>query len=69
MRAWFQVKGVPNPSLVIKRANIVTKKDGTTDVEIVNSQEVTKSQKLLRDGQLIIIRDGVQYNVMGVKLQ
>lgn len=69
MRAWFQVKGIPNPSLVIKRANIVTKKDEATNIEIVNSQDsAVKSQKLIRDGQLIIIRDGVQYNVMGVKI-
>lgn len=66
MRAWFQVKV---PSLVIKRANIVTKPAVPTNIETVNSQEPAKSQKLLRDGQLIIIRDGVQYNAFGVKVK
>lgn len=67
-RAYFQVK-VPNPQQVIKRANIVTKPAVPTNIGTVNSQEPAKTQKLLRDGQLIIIRDGVQYNAFGVKVK
>lgn len=37
-----------------------------TDIEVVNSEElIVKSQKVLRDGQLFIIRDGKTYNAMG----
>ena len=40
-----------------------------TAVENTHSQSpITNSQKLLRNGQLIIIRDGVEYNAMGVEL-
>jgi len=39
-------------------------------IEQTNSQEPkANSQKLLRDGQLIILRDGKMYNVMGVEVK
>ena len=66
MRAYFQVKGVANPSQAIKRARIVTKENNATAIELVNSEKQTL--KTIKNGQLIIIRDGVQYNVMGIRL-
>ena len=68
MRAWFQVKGVPNAIQAIKRANIVTPQGSTTAFELVETQS-NGSIKTLENGQVIIIRDGVRYNVMGVKIQ
>ena len=41
-----------------------TKSDVTMDVDNVTSAN-TGVQKLLRNGQIIIIREGVEYNVMG----
>lgn len=67
MRAWFNVKG--GAAGVAKRACIVLPNNVPTEIELVNSQEPAKSQKLLQDGQLIIIRDGVRYNVMGVMIK
>ena len=41
----------------------------TTAVENTHSQSpMTNCQKLLRNGQLIILRDGVEYNAVGVRL-
>ena len=43
---------------------------GATGMEQANSQEpIANSQKLLRDGQLLILRDGKMYNVMGVEIR
>ena len=67
MRAYFQVKGVSNPSQAIKRARIVTKENNATAIELVNSEKQTL--KTIQNGQLIIIRDGVQYNVMGIMIK
>lgn len=67
-RAYFHLS---SPSLApsIQHARLITPNNAPMDIDFVESQESAKSQKLLRDGQLIILRDGVQYNVMGVKLQ
>ncbi len=67
MRAYFYVN-VPNPQQVIRRANIVTPHGSTTAFELVETQS-NGSVKTIENGQLIIIRDGVRYNVMGVKIQ
>lgn len=42
--------------------------DAATGMESIQPSAVS-SQKVLRDGQLIIIRDGVRYNVFGAKIQ
>ena len=47
--------------------NIQCMPEDESAVDNVHSQS-TNSQKILRDGQLIIIRDGVEYNAMGVEL-
>ena len=42
----------------------------TTAVENTHSQSpMTNCQKILRNGQLIILRDGVEYNAMGAQIQ
>lgn len=68
MRAYFVVHDVP--AYMIKRARIVENEQVITEIELVKSQEPkANNQKLLIDGQLIIVRDGVRYNVMGTKVQ
>jgi len=70
MRAYFQVKGVSNPSQAIKHARIVMNGQVATDIELVNGQELkAKSQKLIENGQLVIIRDGIRYNAMGIVIK
>ena len=69
-RAYFVVDGSNNGgSAPVRRgmpARIVEHYDTTTDVEAVGGQQSAVScQKVLRDGQLIIIRNGVEYNAMG----
>ena len=67
MRAYFVIHDAPSGA--VKRARIIEREQIITDVELVAEQPSAKSQKILRDGQLIIIRDGNMYNVMGAKLQ
>ena len=69
-RAYFVVDGSNNGgSAPVRRgmlARIVEHYDTATDVEAVGGQQSAVScQKVLRDGQLIIIRNGVEYNAMG----
>ena len=62
-RAYFEVKG--DARKAAKRARIVKKEDAATGIE---SQELkANSQKILRNGQLYIIRDGKTYNVLGIE--
>lgn len=68
MRAWFQVKGVPNAMQAIKRANIVTSGQVITSVDFVKDAN-NGTLKTIENGQVFIIRDGIRYNVMGIKLQ
>ena len=45
-------------------ARIVEREDNTTEIESI-MQSATSIQKVLRNGQLIIIRNGVEYNANG----
>ena len=65
MRAYFHVKGAA--AAAAKRARIVTKENTATAIDLVNGEK--KALKRIENGQVIIIRDGIRYNVMGVKLQ
>ena len=47
------------------RMRIVFHKDGTTGVENTESAKMDGSTKFIRDGQLIILRNGVEYNANG----
>lgn len=68
MRAYFLIQDAHAGA--IKRARIVENEQIATDIELVNSPDPTaKSQKLMENGQLIIIRDGVRYNVMGARVK
>lgn len=67
-RAWFVVKDIPNPAHVIKRARIVQGEQILTAIDLMNGDN-NKVQKVIENGMLIIIRDGVRYNVMGVRVE
>lgn len=67
MRAYFVIHSVPAGA--VKRARIIENEQVATEIELIMEQPNANSQKLIENGQLIIIRDGVRYNVMGVKLQ
>ena len=54
-----------NPTKV--RARVVTREDAATGLDN-NQLPITNIQKAIENGQLIIIRDGVKYNVQGQKL-
>lgn len=68
MRAWFKVK-VLNPQHVIQHARIVTGGQVVTSIDLVNGDIVNETVKTIENGQLVIIRDGVRYNAMGIRLQ
>ena len=40
----------------------------TTELETITLTETPNVQKIMRDGQLLILRDGKTYNVMGQEL-
>lgn len=67
LRAYFNVN-IPNPQQVIKHARIVTQGQVVTDVELVGAEN-QGILKTIENGQVIIIRDGIRYNVMGTKIQ
>ena len=55
-----------SPSLIQGRnARVIFRDDVTTDLDPVTGNPSPVTQKLLRNGQLIIIRDGVEYNAQG----
>ncbi|MBQ2068205.1 MAG: hypothetical protein II457_04710 [Paludibacteraceae bacterium] len=69
MRGWLVLHDAPSGG-VIKRYRIVHEGQTATDIEMIdgNWKEADNTRKLIENGQLVIIRDGVRYNVMGVKL-
>ena len=68
-RAYFRVK-VPNPAQAISRARIVTGGKVATEINLVNeSAKVGGSEKVIENGHLFIIRDGVRYNALGVRVK
>lgn len=66
-RGWFVVHDIDGGAHVIQRARIVEQEQEVTAVELVNSEN--NSRKVIENGQLIIIRDGVRYNVMGIVIE
>jgi len=65
-RAYFEVK----PSAgAAKRARIVKKEEGATGIGEVRSEnaKAARSEKILRNGQLLILRDNKTYNVLGME--
>ena len=66
-RAYFEVKGA---GMAAKRARIVKKEDTATGIGIVESQKSkVESIKVIRDGQLFILRDGKTYNAQGMRVE
>jgi len=63
-RAYFEVKGEAKAAV---RARIVQQAEDTEAV--INTSAGTKSQKLIINDQLIIERNGVQYNAQGQRIQ
>lgn len=65
MRAYWLLDGsVPAPALLNRP--ILRIGNSTTGIETVNDvQTKMDGQKILRNGQLIIVRDGVEYNALG----
>ena len=66
-RGWFVVHNIDGGAHVIQRARIVEQEEEVTAVELVNSKN--NSRKVIENGQLFIIRDGVRYNVMGIVIE
>ena len=68
MRGWFAIKDAPSPAPSIKRMNIVNAPTIPTDINYIESK-TNGTIKTIENGQLILIRDGIRYNVMGTKIQ
>ena len=65
LRAYFQFPNIPSNKAV--RARVAFNENVETDVEEIVTTEV-KAVKVIENGQLIIIREGVKYNMQGQKL-
>lgn len=66
-RAYFHVN-MANPQQVIKHARIVTSGQVATEIDLVNA-ESNGINKLIENGQVVIIKNGVRYNAQGQRLQ
>lgn len=65
-RAWIRLK--QSGSLAPARARIVLLNQVVTNIQLAEPEE-NKAIKTIENGQLIIIRDGVRYNAMGVVMK
>lgn len=65
-RAWIRLK---QQGAAPARARIVMGGKVATDINLVNGELVNGTVKAIENGQLILIRDGKKYNVMGARLQ
>ena len=65
-RAWIRLN---QQSSAPVRARIVLGEQVATDINLVNGELVNGTVKTIENGQVIIIRDGIRYNVMGAKIQ
>ena len=59
------------PAAARRSARIVFNEEVATDMEEVGSEttDVVRSEKIMRDGQLLIIRDGKTYNAQGALIK
>ena len=64
-RAWFTIHGAAAP--VIRRMNIIERTGEATSINLIN--DAKNDGKYLENGQLIIIRDGIRYNAMGIMIK
>lgn len=67
LRAWFEVV-VPGGVQSIKHARIVEQENKETAVDLIESEN-NKAQKVIVNGQLLIVKDGVQYNTLGIRVK
>ena len=67
MRAWFRVN-IPGANHVVKHARIIAGEQVVTEIDLLNEFN-NETGKTIENGQLIILRDGNRYNVMGIRLQ
>lgn len=65
-RAYFEVNN-PSASAPIRGARIIAGEQVVTDINLVEMQE--SLEKVIENGQLFIIRDGVRYNALGVQVK
>ena len=65
LRAYFYFPNISTSSPV--RARVAFNENVETEVENITAPEI-KAIKVIQNGQLIIIREGVKYNVQGQKL-
>lgn len=63
-RAYFEVKGGAQGA---KRARIVKKEEGATGMDQITNDKLPMTNKILRNGQLLILRDNKTYNVLGME--
>ena len=67
-RAYFTID-YSNDSAPVRRVRFANEQENTaTNLDTISSR-TTKTLKMIRDGQLIIIRHGVNYSVLGQKMQ
>ena len=66
-RAWFTIHDAPSPAPAIRRMNIVRNPGEATSINLIN--ETKDNGKRIENGQLIIIRDGIRYNAMGMMIK
>lgn len=66
-RAWIRLKQQQGSAPA--RARIVMGGQVATDINLVNGELVNGTVKVIENGQIILIRDGKKYNVMGARLQ
>lgn len=67
LRGWFEVV-VPGGVQSIKHARIVEQENKETAVDLIESEN-NKAQKVFVNGQLLIVKDGVQYNTLGIRVK
>lgn len=62
-RAYFELKGAAQKAA--KRARIVKKEDSATGIDQITNDKSPMTNKIIKDGQLLILRDNKTYNVIG----
>ena len=66
-RAYFEINN-PQAGAPIRSARIIAGEQGATNIELV-ATKVNGLEKMIENGQLIIVRDGVRYNVIGTQVK
>jgi len=62
-RAYFELKGAAVNSA--PKARIVKKQDSATGIDQITNDQSPITNKIIKDGQLLILRDNKTYNVIG----